>query len=551
MPDEPLPRLEGDAQSDAAWHRARRRAVALEAILAAEGPRSAAVAAAARELAISTRQVYALLRRYELARTLGSLLRRTGARGSRITPAVEQIIRAWLKRYLRRERKSLRAIVNCIRDDASAAGERPPGINTVQRCLRRWYTDEEIVKRRHGPRGHANRLHPRAGTIDATYPLERTQIDSTPTNILLVDAEGVVIGRATLVILVDVFSHAVLGFCLSLEKPSAITTALCIQHAILPKEQWLAERNVPYDWPMSGVPHEIFPDRGREFRNNALARGCDDLLIRLETERRGNPHIRGIVERVLDIINELTSREPGTMTRSPTERGGYRADLHACLTFERLERIVAIAIAGIHNVEQDERSLRIPLEDWKAGIDRTVQRPCDPDTVLLRFLPGEERKLGPTGIRRFGLDYYSHVLDPYIVNADRHGKLLVRHDPRNISRIYVRLPDTGAYLAVGRRDGIAGPVSLWEHRAERRRRRLHGAAYSGVRARARRDIDASAREAATLTSRRRRAARAAERERLGTSAPTPLPDPEPAPRPKLNLRKKRAFAINEPWESGE
>lgn len=167
MPDAPLPRLEGDAQSNAAWHRARRRAVALEAILAAEGPRSAAVAAAARELALSTRQVYALLRRYELARTLGSLLRRTGARGSRITPAVEQIIRAWLKRYLRRERKSLRAIVNCIRDDASVAGERPPGINTVRRCLRQWYTDEEIVKRRHGPRGHANRLHPRAGTIRA------------------------------------------------------------------------------------------------------------------------------------------------------------------------------------------------------------------------------------------------------------------------------------------------------------------------------------------------------------------------------------------------
>ena len=68
MPDEPLPRLEGDAQSDAAWHRARRRAVALEAVLAAEGARSAAVAAAARELALSTRQVYALLRSYEPAR---------------------------------------------------------------------------------------------------------------------------------------------------------------------------------------------------------------------------------------------------------------------------------------------------------------------------------------------------------------------------------------------------------------------------------------------------------------------------------------------------
>jgi putative transposase len=315
MSDKGLTRLGTDAQSDAAWQRARRRAVVLEAVLAAKEPRSEAIALAAQELGISIRQVYNLLRTYRSSERVSSLLRQESTRKARITSAVEKIIRAWLKRYLRREQKSLRVVVNCIRDDASAAGERPPGINTVRRCLRQWYSDEEIVKRRHGPRSHANRLRPRAGYIDATYPLERTQIDSTPTNILLIDADGVVIGRATLVIMVDVFSHAVLGFCLSLEKPSAITTALCIQHAILPKEQWLAERNVSYEWPMSGVPHEIFPDRGSEFRNSALARGCDDLRIRLETERRGNPHIRGIVERVLDIINELTSREPGTVTR--------------------------------------------------------------------------------------------------------------------------------------------------------------------------------------------------------------------------------------------
>ena len=152
----------------------------------------------------------------------------------------------------------------------------------------------------------------------------------------------------------------------------------------------------------------------------------------------------------------------------------------------------------------------------------------------------------------WALEYYSHDLDRYIVNADRYGKLLVRHDPRNIACVYVRLPDTGAYLAVPRRDGVVKPISLWEHRAERRRKRLHGAAYAGTRAQARRDMQAEVQDAVSVAKRRRRSARAAERERLGTAAPPPLTAPEPPPpppRPDLANRTKRVFAIIEPWES--
>jgi hypothetical protein len=136
MSDKGLTRLGTDAQSDAAWQRARRRAVVLEAVLAAKEPRSEAIALAAQELGISIRQVYHLLRTYRSSERVSSLLRQESTRKARITSAVEKIIRAWLKRYLRREQKSLRVVVNCIRDDASAAGERPPGINTVRRCLR-------------------------------------------------------------------------------------------------------------------------------------------------------------------------------------------------------------------------------------------------------------------------------------------------------------------------------------------------------------------------------------------------------------------------------
>ncbi|TWI19027.1 hypothetical protein [Mesorhizobium tianshanense] len=55
-----------------------------------------------------------------------------------------------------------------------------------------------------------------------------------------VDGAGIFVGRAYLTILTDVFSRCILGFCLSLEKPSVLSDAPCLAHATCPKEEWMA-----------------------------------------------------------------------------------------------------------------------------------------------------------------------------------------------------------------------------------------------------------------------------------------------------------------------
>jgi putative transposase len=67
----------------------------------------------------------------------------------------------------------------------------------------------------------------------------------------------------------------------------------------------------------------------------------------------------------------------------------------------------------------------------------------------------------------FALHYYSPWLGSFIPERDRLGRLDIRYDPRNISHIYVRDPDTRSFRPVGRRDGLLEPVTLWEHGAER------------------------------------------------------------------------------------
>ena len=57
------------------------------------------------------------------------------------------------------------------------------------------------------------------------------------------------IQRPSLTVVIDVYSRMVLGFAIYLEKPSAFTAGLAIAHAVLPKEQWLADVGVQAEWP--------------------------------------------------------------------------------------------------------------------------------------------------------------------------------------------------------------------------------------------------------------------------------------------------------------
>ena len=55
--------------------------------------------------------------------------------------------------------------------------------------------------------------------------------------------------------------------------------ALCIAHAALAKEPWLLERNIQADWPVYGLCSHLHLDNAREFRCEALRRGCEQYGI--------------------------------------------------------------------------------------------------------------------------------------------------------------------------------------------------------------------------------------------------------------------------------
>ena len=110
------------------------------------------------------------------------------------------------------------------------------------------------------------------------------QIDHTPTDINfveVVDGVGLFVGRPYLTVVTDVATRSILGFCLTLEKPSVLSVALCLAQAMCPKEAWLAARDLNHAWPMFGGPRLLVTDSAMEFKGYAFQRGCDDYGIRI------------------------------------------------------------------------------------------------------------------------------------------------------------------------------------------------------------------------------------------------------------------------------
>ncbi|MBP2449945.1 putative transposase [Rhizobium leguminosarum] len=396
------------------------------------------------------------------------------SRRKRLPEQVEEIIGATLReKWLTLEPTALAPVVAEIRARCEEAGLAVPCYVTVARRIPVLFSPEEIAKKRSANPKHLLRLRPRPGYIHAPHPLAVCQIDHTPTDINfveVVDGAGVFVGRPYLTIITDVATRAIVGFCLTLEKPSVLSVALWLAQAMCPKDAWLAARNLNHAWPMFGRPRLLVTDSAMEFKGHAFQRGCDDYGIRVRYRDRGRVHHGGVVERLLGKLNGVLATYPGSSGRSVAHRDEYPSERRACLSFADLERCVALAVID-HNLQENSKTLTVPLTEWQRNSTELPDFGDNPQRVLLSFLPGTERRLSPQGISMFALHYYSSWLGIFVPERDRLGKLEVRYDPRDISHVYIRDPETRLFRPVERRDGQLTSVTLWEHETERARRR--------------------------------------------------------------------------------
>ena len=498
--------------SEEEWLDARHRADVLDEIFASPLSRPLAVEKAARKLKLSRSRVYELLARYRADRTVDSLLKKKRSRNPRLDGQVEDIIRSALEDvWLRKTAPPLQHAVIEIHARCEDAGLKPPAYGTIRKRAGELYRAEEVAKRRSYNEDHAARLKATPRKISAAAPREIYQIDHTLMDISVVDDDGVVVGRPYLSICRDVFTKAVTGYYLSLDPPDSVACALCLIHAILPKDMQLAALGVEAAWPMSGVPMRVQTDGGRDFNSAAFTRGCENIRIKLERRHRGNKHTGGVVEREFGAIASMLTALEGKTGRSVLDRDRYPTEALACMRLDEVEEILVRYITGVSNVRAREPDLTSATARWAASAPDAAAG--DPFELLLNFLPQVKRRITRAGVALFNDTYYSNDLAHMVTNRDRTAFVAVRYDPRDIRQVHVYDPDAGRYVTADRAHRTSVPYPLWLHRAARKRLRDNAGAAS-------REIAETFREIRSINdaaSKRKKAA-ARKRERLRVNA---------------------------------
>lgn len=503
---------------------------------------------AALELGLGRSVTYELLKRYRQRSQTSSLL--PGKRGREPKAPVldqdrEDLLSSCIQEfYLKPERPRLAALMLEIRRRFAERNMRAPNYRTVLSRIQALDL-RMVTAKREGSKKARELLGPVAiSTLQPERPMDVLQIDHTPVDVIVVDQQKrLPIGRPWLTLAIDVRTRMVAGFHVSLWAPSTLSLSLVLSQAVLPKTSWLADRELQtLEWPVHGLPRTLHVDNAKEFHAEALVRGCQEYGIRLDHRPPGQPHFGGHIERLIGTMMGAVHLLPGTTFSSVGEKGSYASEERASLTLAELERWLALQIAGIYHLSIHSALGKTPLAAWQEDAETTARprNPLDETEFFLSFLPAVPRQIRRDGIHFHNIRYWDNVLSPWAGRLKE--PLLVKYDPRNLSRIYVQDP-CGRHWPVPYADLRQPPIALWEIEAANKHARQDGRRMNSAEA-----IFANVLEQRQLV---RQAGSLSKQRRRQEKLPSPTEPSVVSFEPRMNESRSteiKAFPV-EIWES--
>ena len=451
--------------SDQNWSLARQRESIIRELLGSHGSMAARLVAAAAMLDVSPRTVRRLVKQYRVSSQTTSLVAKPPGphqKRRRLGPTRERIIDEAIEtNYLIRPKPPMEEAYNRVVDRCRELALRPPARNSVLKRIRA-LDARFAARKRLGSKAAQAIARSTPGTLEAREALELIQMDHTLADVIIVDSRHRrPICRPWLSLAIDVATRCVLGAHVAIEAPSALAVALCMEHACRPKDRLdnLLQSDAP--WPMFGIPKQVLVDNGPEFHGAALERGCREYGITLLHRPVARPHYGGHIERLIGTMMGKIHLLPGTTDSSPAARGGYDSEATAVLTLPEFARWLSLEIGQYHHHEH--RMLgTTPAAAWNDSLATGVTPvvPAHPEAFLISFLPVTRRRLQRDGLHFERIRYWSDVLP---VIAQPREPLIVRYDPRDISRLYVIGKDHH-YHAITYANITRPPISLEEVR---------------------------------------------------------------------------------------
>lgn len=430
------------------------------------------------ELGVSRPTMYRLVKAYRAKGTVSSVEPRS--RGRRKDCLVldrkrEKLIALAIQEiYLKPERPTMTYLIEQVGARCAQEGLPRPHWRTIKARVDRIDRRAVAIKRKDSKVIKATKAVP--GQYTALRPLEVVQIDHTEVDVFLVDDETrkSMDARPWLTLAIDVFTRMVVGFHLSMDKPSRVSLGLCMLNAVYDKTTWLKEHGIDAIWPVAGLPEAVHSDNGADFRSRAFSWACREEGIKLIWRPVGAPHYGGHIERLIGTIMGRVHFYPGSTFANSTARQDNEPARFAAMTFREFECALGWEIAGRYNNQIHSALLRPPIAVWQEHeASLALRMPKDRMTFWVSFLPDAYRKLRPDGIWLHDIPYWSNTLSGLVGRSN--DDLLIKFDPRDVSRIFVRHPK-GHFLEARARSLAFPAISLREWRLARRTLRQKGMA---------------------------------------------------------------------------
>lgn len=308
-----------------------------------------------------------------------------------------------------------------------------------------------------------------------TRVLERVELDHTPIDLILLDDELLVpLGRAYLTLLIDSYSHCILGFNLGFDEPGFYPVRNALLHAFKPKTYIRNQYpNIVHDWPCHGKPETIVVDNGVEFWGNDLEQTCKELNINVQYNPVRKPWLKPLVERSFGIINsKLLDQIPGKTFSSILSRCDYDPVKDAVLKFSTFIELLHQWIIDDYHFRPDSRKRYIPYLLWENGTSEYPPKEFSEEEqneldVIISFTDKRSHNTG--GIDIHSLRYNSEELADYRKIYDQKQlktKVLVKTNPNDISYIHVFIESIEKYIKVPCIDavGYTSGLSLQQHK---------------------------------------------------------------------------------------
>lgn len=323
---------------------------------------------------------------------------------------------------------------------------------------------QEFFRKKFGERKYNLRFRELKGnsTHEASYPGARYQIDATIADVYLVSRLNRLhlVGRPVIVVVIDVFSRAIVGMCVRFEREGWQVISLALKNTTEDKVTFCKKYGIPItekDWPTNGLSDSITGDRGPMKGYNA-----DNLVAGLNVTVSTLPPYRadwkGIVEQVFRLMNiRVILQLPGALNPDK-ERGDRDVRLDAVLDIDQFTAILIKAILYHNNdhymdwYELDKDMIAsgvkpVPRELFLWGLRNKSGRPRkrDSESIRIHLLPSGEATVTQKGIR-FKNEFYTCQKAEeenwrFIARNRGTWKVDIAYDPRVPEIIYLRPKD--------------------------------------------------------------------------------------------------------------